>query len=111
MASTAAWISSKFSAKNRHRSVSAISYDGLTSRLLKALVARDMAIKESNTGQYRRGPGLTKLACGMDYAPHTRKALAHAWQERMAILRTYTLSQRQTVYLVQWPLAWPICTS
>lgn len=71
----------------------------VTSRLLKALVARDMVIKEHDTGHYRRGPGLTLLARGMDYAPHTRKALSHACQARVA-----TLSQRfgHTVMTVHW---------
>jgi len=47
------------------------------SRLLKSLQERGMVVREPETRRYHRGPGLVRLAAGMEWAPDSRKAIAH----------------------------------
>lgn len=47
------------------------------SRLLKSLLARGYLVKDEETRRYGRGPGMLRLAAGMEWSPHSRKALAH----------------------------------
>jgi DNA-binding IclR family transcriptional regulator len=57
------------------------------SRLLKALKARELIVKDPVTRRFHRGPGLVRLAQGMEWAPTSRKALAHAADPELDRLR------------------------